>query len=192
MKTHLKLEKKNKYFYLLAANIYNGMTAFDKSAAVYEMMIKEIKGTEEYLYELAAVYQYANKPEEAIKTYNRADLEVNVGGEATKSGTALPELARLADHVVARCPHLALRGVMTVPPYDPDPERSRPHFAALREAAERVSADAGPAPARAVDGHERGLRGGGRGGRDRGSARSHRVRRPSPADVTLVTALFST
>jgi tetratricopeptide (TPR) repeat protein len=69
----LKLEKKNKYFYLLAANIYNGMTAFDKSAAVYEMMIKEIKGTEEYLYELAAIYQYANKPEEAIKTYNRAE-----------------------------------------------------------------------------------------------------------------------
>ena len=73
MKTPLKLEKKNKYFYLLAANIYNGMTAFDKSAAVYEMMIKEIKGTEEYLYELAAVYQYANKPDEAIKTYNRAE-----------------------------------------------------------------------------------------------------------------------
>lgn len=69
----LKLEKKNKYFYLLAANIYTGMTAFDKAAAVYEMMVKELKGTEEYLYELAAVYQYANKPEEAIKTYNRAE-----------------------------------------------------------------------------------------------------------------------
>jgi pyridoxal phosphate enzyme (YggS family) len=66
-------------------------------------------------------------------------LEVNVGGEATKSGVALPELARLVDHVVARCPHLALRGVMTVPPYDPDPERSRPQFAALREAAARLS-----------------------------------------------------
>ncbi len=69
----LKLEKKNKYFYLLAANIYNSMTAFDKSAVVYEMMVKELKGTEEYLYELAAVYQYANKPEEAIKAYNRAE-----------------------------------------------------------------------------------------------------------------------
>jgi tetratricopeptide (TPR) repeat protein len=69
----LKLEKKNKYFYLLAANIYNSMTAFDKSAVVYEMMIRELKGTEEYLYELAAVYQYANKPEEAIKAYNRAE-----------------------------------------------------------------------------------------------------------------------
>lgn len=74
----LKLEKKNKYFYLLAANIYNGMTAFDKSAAVYEALVKEIKGTEEYLYELAAVYQYANKPEEAIKTYNRAESALGI------------------------------------------------------------------------------------------------------------------
>lgn len=69
----LKLEKKNKYFYLLAANIYNSMTAFDKAAGIYEAMIKEIKGTDEYLYELAAVYQYANKFEDAIKTYNRAE-----------------------------------------------------------------------------------------------------------------------
>lgn len=74
----LKLEKKNKYFYLLAANIYNSMTSFDKSAAVYETMIKEVKGTEEYLYELAAVYQYANKYDDAIKTYNRAENQLGV------------------------------------------------------------------------------------------------------------------
>ncbi|MDH4092607.1 MAG: tetratricopeptide repeat protein [Cyclobacteriaceae bacterium] len=69
----LRLEKKNKYFYLLASNIYTSMAAFDKAAAVYETMIKEVKGAEEYLYELAAVYQYANRFEDAIKTYNRAE-----------------------------------------------------------------------------------------------------------------------
>ncbi len=74
----LKLEKKNKYFYLMAANIYNSMTAFDKAAAVYETMIKEVKGSEEYLYELAAVYQYANKFEEAIKVYNRAESQLGI------------------------------------------------------------------------------------------------------------------
>jgi len=74
----LKLEKKNKYFYLMAANIYNSMTAFDKAAAVYETMLKEVKGTEEYLYELAAVYQYANKFEEAIKVYNRAENQLGI------------------------------------------------------------------------------------------------------------------
>jgi len=74
----LKLERKNKYFYLLAANIYNSMTAYDKAAAIYETMLKEVKGTEEYLYELATVYQYAGKKDEAIKTYNRAEAALGI------------------------------------------------------------------------------------------------------------------
>jgi tetratricopeptide (TPR) repeat protein len=53
----LRLERKNKYFYLLAANIYNGMAAFGKAATTYETMIREVDGSEEYLYDLAAVYQ---------------------------------------------------------------------------------------------------------------------------------------
>jgi tetratricopeptide (TPR) repeat protein len=69
----LRLERKNKFFYLLAANIYNNLTRFDKAAQAYESMISEVPGTEEYLYELAVVYQYANKPEEALKVYNRAE-----------------------------------------------------------------------------------------------------------------------
>jgi tetratricopeptide (TPR) repeat protein len=69
----IRLDKSNKYFYLLAANIYNGLAKFEKAAQAYESMIKEVKGTEEYLYELAAIYQYANKQEDAIKTYNRAE-----------------------------------------------------------------------------------------------------------------------
>ena len=69
----LKLEKGNKYFYLLAANIANSLARFDKAAEYYETMIKEVDRTEEYLYELAAVYQYANKPEEAIRVYTKAE-----------------------------------------------------------------------------------------------------------------------
>jgi len=73
IETALKLEKSNKYFYQLAASIYNGLGKFDKAAEIYEKMIDEIKGTDEYLFELAAIYQYANKPEEAIKVYNKAE-----------------------------------------------------------------------------------------------------------------------
>ncbi len=69
----LKLETGNKYFYLLAATIYNSLGRFDKAAQMYETMVDKISGTEEYLYELAAVYQYANQPELAIKAYNRAE-----------------------------------------------------------------------------------------------------------------------
>lgn len=73
IETAVKLYKSNKYFYLLAASIYNSLAKFDRAAEAYETMISEVKGTEEYLYELAAVYQYANRPNDAIKTYTRAE-----------------------------------------------------------------------------------------------------------------------
>lgn len=74
----LKLERKNKYFYLLAANIYGSLTKFDKAAWAYETMLQEVPGSEEYLYELAAVYQYADKFDEAVKTYNRAEETLGI------------------------------------------------------------------------------------------------------------------
>lgn len=74
----LKFEEQNKYFYLLAANIYSHLAKFDKAASAYQTLIEKVPGTEEYLYELAAVYQYANKPEEAIKAYNRAEAAMGV------------------------------------------------------------------------------------------------------------------
>jgi tetratricopeptide (TPR) repeat protein len=69
----IRLDKSNKYFYILAASIYSSMARFDKAASAYETMLKEIPGTEEYLYELAAIYQYANKQEEAIRIYTKAE-----------------------------------------------------------------------------------------------------------------------
>lgn len=69
----LRYERKNKFFYLLAANIYSNLSKFDKAGLHYENMLNEVPGTEEYLYELAAVYQYAGKQTEAIKAYNRAE-----------------------------------------------------------------------------------------------------------------------
>ena len=74
----LKLERKNKYFYLQAATIYNSLARFDKAAQAYESLIAEIKGTEEYYYELAAVYQYANRLDDALKTYNRAEAVLGI------------------------------------------------------------------------------------------------------------------
>jgi pyridoxal phosphate enzyme (YggS family) len=67
-------------------------------------------------------------------------LELNLAGEATKSGAA-PERAGALALAVQACPHLDLRGVMAVPPFDPDPERSRPFFRQLRELRDRISAN---------------------------------------------------
>ena len=69
----LKFEKKNKYFYLLASNIYSSLNDFGRAENALEAMMKEVKGTEEYLYELAALYQYDKKPNDALKIYDRAE-----------------------------------------------------------------------------------------------------------------------
>jgi pyridoxal phosphate enzyme (YggS family) len=69
-------------------------------------------------------------------------LEVNVGGEASKSGVSPEEAPRLLDAALA-CPHLEVRGLMAVPPFDDDPEKSRPHFRRLAALRERLAARAG-------------------------------------------------
>lgn len=69
----LKYEKKNKYFYLLASNIYASLGDFDRATAALETMMKEVKGTEDYLFELAALYLYNKKEDTALKVYNRAE-----------------------------------------------------------------------------------------------------------------------
>jgi hypothetical protein len=64
----------------------------------------------------------------------RAFLEVNVAGEASKSGCAPAEAAALAEAVRA-LPAIQLAGLMCIPPAGTDP---RPHFRALRALAERL------------------------------------------------------
>ncbi|HEY7699490.1 MAG TPA: YggS family pyridoxal phosphate-dependent enzyme [Vicinamibacteria bacterium] len=65
-------------------------------------------------------------------------LEVNLGAESTKSGVAPGELEELAGAALA-APHLEVRGLMAVPPYHEDPERSRPYFRTLRELRDRMA-----------------------------------------------------
>ncbi len=64
-------------------------------------------------------------------------IEVNVGGEETKAGILpekVPDLVRL----IKDLPALDLQGLMTIPPYSPDPEDSRKFFRKLRELKEQV------------------------------------------------------
>ncbi|HDL77916.1 MAG TPA: YggS family pyridoxal phosphate-dependent enzyme [Lentisphaerae bacterium] len=59
-------------------------------------------------------------------------IEVNVAGESSKYGIAPENLRELLD-AAAGCGHLEVRGLMTMPPWSPDPEKVRPYFARLRE-----------------------------------------------------------
>jgi uncharacterized pyridoxal phosphate-containing UPF0001 family protein len=57
-------------------------------------------------------------------------IEVNVSGEEGKGGVDPAELSAF----VERCP-VKVGGLMTMPPFSPDPEQSRPYFARLAELA---------------------------------------------------------
>jgi len=68
-------------------------------------------------------------------------IEINVGGEAAKSGISPSsnELERILA-AAAGWPHLRIRGLMTVPPLTDDPEGARPYFRQLRELRDRLAA----------------------------------------------------
>ncbi len=59
-------------------------------------------------------------------------LQVNVSGEASKSGCNPDELPELAQ-AVTQLPNLRLRGLMTIPEPTDDPSEQRAAFARLRE-----------------------------------------------------------
>jgi pyridoxal phosphate enzyme (YggS family) len=60
-------------------------------------------------------------------------LQVNISGEASKSGITLDELPEMCEQV-AQLPHLKLRGVMAIPAPEEDFERQRQPYKALYQA----------------------------------------------------------
>lgn len=67
-------------------------------------------------------------------------LEINVGGEAAKSGFApeSTELRQLLETAASfRC--LMIRGLMTIPPHTEDPEAARPYFKTLRAMRDEIA-----------------------------------------------------
>ena len=66
-------------------------------------------------------------------------VQVNISGEESKSGVDPEKLESLLAGA-AGLQGIVVKGLMTIPPYDPDPERSRPFFAQLRELRDRMDA----------------------------------------------------
>jgi len=92
-----------------------------------------------------------DRSELAVEINHRADalgkiqnvlLQVNIARESTKYGCT-PETARALAEEMNALPRLCLRGLMTIAPYAPEPEKSRPHFAALRQLRDQIEADTG-------------------------------------------------
>jgi pyridoxal phosphate enzyme (YggS family) len=70
-------------------------------------------------------------------------IQVNLSGEATKSGT--PEAGALQlVRDVSSLPHVRIRGLMTMPAFFDDPEAARPFFAELMRLSRWIEAEALP------------------------------------------------
>lgn len=69
----LESDRTNKYYFLLAAEIYKATGDFDTSAELYAEMIEKIPGTESYLFDLAIIYQYMGDYDKALITYEKGE-----------------------------------------------------------------------------------------------------------------------
>jgi len=67
-------------------------------------------------------------------------LEVNTGGENTKSGVSPAQVVEFA-RAVAVLPNLSVQGLMTMPPWFDDPEEARPFFRSLRAFRDRIAGE---------------------------------------------------
>ncbi len=86
----------------------------------------------------------AEKLDAAVRKLNKklpTLIEINIGGEAAKSGVA-PDSCELEQLLqsAARFEALEFRGLMAVPPFTDDPEGARPFFRKLRELRDAISA----------------------------------------------------
>ena len=67
-------------------------------------------------------------------------LEVNIGGEESKSGVQLEQVDAFLE-AAAACPKARFTGLMCMPPLFDDPEEARPFFVRARELAQRLSTE---------------------------------------------------
>jgi pyridoxal phosphate enzyme (YggS family) len=70
-------------------------------------------------------------------------LQVNLSGEASKSGTTEAGALQLV-RAVSTLENVRIRGLMTMPPFFDDPEAARPFFAGLRRLSQRIEAEGIP------------------------------------------------
>jgi hypothetical protein len=85
-------------------------------------------------------FRLAQKLEQASAPESRrlpVLLEVNLGGEESKTGVGESEIIQLAEQI-SRLATLEVLGLMVIPPFFDDPEHVRPYFRRLRQLAQEI------------------------------------------------------
>lgn len=70
-------------------------------------------------------------------------IQVNISGEETKSGIDAEQALEIV-HKVSRFENLAIRGLMTMPPFFNAPDKVRPYFRALKDLQDVIRKEAIP------------------------------------------------
>jgi pyridoxal phosphate enzyme (YggS family) len=113
------------------AEAYPGTFTWHFIGQLQSRKVKQIVPYAQLIHSVAsesALKQLATHHTDATKIL----VEVDVAGEDTKAGIPPGELPRYLESSP-----VPVAGLMTMPPFTEDPEASRPHFAALRELADR-------------------------------------------------------
>ena len=79
-----------------------------------------------------------NKQAKRLGTVVKILIQVNVSGEESKFGVSPQGVHSLISQISNKMENLSIQGLMTMPPYFNDPERTRPYFRALRELRDRI------------------------------------------------------
>jgi PLP dependent protein len=107
-----------------------GRFAWDFIGQLQSRKVRDLVGRVRYIHSVASDSALAQLGRHGTPE-TKVMIEVNVAGDAGKSGIAPEQL----ESFLKRCP-VAVVGLMTMPPLAANPEDSRPHFAALRALAE--------------------------------------------------------
>ncbi len=114
------------------AEAYPGVFTWDFIGHLQSRKVKDLTPHVRYIHSVSsdsALAQLAKKHAPQREDF-AVLIEVNVAGEASKSGIVPAELGAF----IERTP-VPVAGLMTMPPAVVSPEENRPHFAALRELA---------------------------------------------------------
>lgn len=78
------LDKTNKYYSLLLAELYVKQKRYGEAEDLYEALLKQSADNMEYGVELAAIYLFDDKPDKALDTYNRVERALGLNEEITR------------------------------------------------------------------------------------------------------------
>ncbi len=76
--TAIELNSNNKYYYLLAADVYSAKADYSNAALMYEKMILAIPESEEYYLDLVGIYLFQNKLDDALRVFKLAENKYGV------------------------------------------------------------------------------------------------------------------